>query len=244
MWLAAAALLVALSLAAHAAGDPPLVYRATKLPDDSRAHFLAVAPKHVRVLHAEDHGAKALTAQQFAEETGAEAVINASFFDVDGSAMGLLVVDGDERVPLRPVDWGVFAVDEAGAASIVHTDAWDATRAPRQAVQSGPRLVVGGKATELKKQSARRTAVCTLDDGRVALVVVDDSVAATELAGWFVAQGCTDALNLDGGPSSQLYLSRGGVVVDVPGGWPVPVALGIFDVGAADIAPEAGCGCR
>ncbi|MCP4873189.1 MAG: phosphodiester glycosidase family protein [Proteobacteria bacterium] len=239
-------LLVGLLLlsAASAQTLPSLVYRATELPDGSRAHFLSVEPSHLRVLDARDYGADELTAEQFLRKSGADAIVNASFFDVDGSPMGLLVVDGERRNKLRPVDWGVFSIDATGAAVIEHTDAFDRSRPIVQAVQSGPRLVVDSKPLELKKQKARRTAVCTLDGGRAALVVVDDSVLASDLADWFAQQGCTDALNLDGGPSTQLYLERAGVVVDVPGGTPVPVALGVFAAAEADLAPGGGCGCR
>jgi len=246
-WRQSAGLLlvgVLLLATAHADDVPALVYRATELPDGSRAHFLAIEPSHLRVLDARDHGSTALTAKEFARKSGADAVINASFFDLDGTPMGLIVVDGELRNPLRPVDWGVFSIDAAGVARIEHTDAFDSSRPVQQAVQSGPRLVVGGSPLSLKKQRARRTAICTLEGGRVALLVVDDSVLASDVAAWFAAQGCTDALNFDGGPSSQLYLERGGVIVDVPGGDPVPVALGVFAIDAADLAPAGGCGCR
>lgn len=238
------ALLGLLLMSVAYADAPSLVYRATQLPDGGRAHFLSVEPSHLRVLDARDYGASALTAEQFLRKTGADAVVNASFFDVDGTPMGLLVVDGEQRTGLRPVDWGVFSIDPAGVAAIEHTDAFDPARDVRQAVQSGPRLVVDSQPLALKKQKARRTAICTLKDGRAAVVVVDDSVLASELAEWFARQGCTDALNLDGGPSTQLYLERAGVVVDVPGGTPVPVALGVFAVDEADLAPGDGCSCR
>ena len=37
--------------------------------------------------------------------------------------------------------------------------------------------------------------------------------------------GCRDALNLDGGPSTQLVARLGGLRTEVPGGWGVPNAL-------------------
>jgi Phosphodiester glycosidase len=37
--------------------------------------------------------------------------------------------------------------------------------------------------------------------------------------------GCSDALNLDGGPSTQLVAKLPSLTVSVPGGWCVPNAL-------------------
>jgi uncharacterized protein YigE (DUF2233 family) len=233
---------------ATALGETPvgLRYEQVPVPSASNAHVLTVDPAHaqVRVLDARDHGAEALTAEQFAEATDATAVINASFFDVDGTPLGLLIVDGQRRNKLRSVDWGVFTIDGNGA-SIRHTTEWADGPTVRQALQSGPRLVVDGKALALKKQTARRTAVCVMPDGGIKLAVLPSNTAAAALAAFLEGLGCEDALNLDGGPSTQLHLQRAGIVVDEPGGWPVPVALGVFVAGAAEIQ-GTGCsgGCR
>ena len=37
--------------------------------------------------------------------------------------------------------------------------------------------------------------------------------------------GCVDALNLDGGPSTQLVVKLPGLALSLPGGWGVPNAL-------------------
>jgi len=214
-----------------AAGDPgaPLSYRFVETPAGAGVHLLSADLAHVelKLLYAEDLGSSALTARQFVERSGATAVFNGPFFDLDGTPMGLLIVDGIERVPLRPVDWGVFALDDRGP-SIVHTSDWKSRPEVRQAFQVGPRLVVDGAAIPLKRQIARRTALCVLADGRVEVVVAGNAIWAGDLAAFFVAQGCTSALNLDGGTSTQLYLARSGIAVDEPGGVAVPVAVGLF----------------
>lgn len=238
--------LLALGLwGATAQGETPvgLRYQLLDVPGGGSAHLLTVDRERaeLRVLDARDYGGKALTVQEFAETTGATAVVNASFFDVDGSPLGLLIVDGQRRNRLRSVDWGVFSIDATGA-DIVHTREWEDGPTVTQALQSGPRLVVDGKALTLKKQSARRTAVCVTGEGAIKLAVLPSTTAAANLAALLEGLGCTDALNLDGGPSTQLHLSRAGVVVDEPGGWPVPVALGVFVRGAAEIQGRGGCG--
>jgi len=249
-WVALLALFLLLMGARNSVGETGtpglgLTYRSVTVPGSGVAHLLTVDLKEaeLRVLDSRDLNEKALTARQFQERTGATAVVNGPFFDVDGSPMGLLVVDGEPREGLRKVDWGVFAIDAQGA-SIVHTADWKEREGVQQALQVGPRLVVDGEAVSLKRQAARRTALCVLPDGRLNVLVAGSPLWAADLAGFLEQQGCVDALNLDGGPSSQLYLSRSGIVVDEPGSSPVPVAVGIFVKGDAEIVRPRGCGCQ
>jgi exopolysaccharide biosynthesis protein len=221
-----------------------LRYEYAALGPGVSAHVITVdlSDAEMRLLDARDLGAVALTAREFQERTGATAVVNGPFFDLDGSPMGLLIVDGEARAPLRPVDWGVFALDADGP-SIVHTRDWTDRDGVRQAFQVGPRLMVEGQPMTLKRQSARRTALCVLSDRRVQVAVVDQSLDASRLAAFLAEQGCVDALNLDGGGSSQLYLKSATAEVDVPGDDPIPVAVGFFARGTAEIQPRRGCGC-
>lgn len=210
-------------------------------------HLLRVDPARaaLRVLVGRDLAGEPLTSRAYVDRSGALAALNASFFDEKGDPLGLLVADGRTLQRVRKVDWGVFYLDGSGA-HVVHTR--DFTPAPgvRQAVQTGPRLVVGGVPTPLKPQVAARTALGITRDGRVVALVSADfaPIGADDLAATLVDLGAVDALNLDGGPSSQLHVRLpGGEVVDQPGGTPVPVALGIF----ADPPPREatfGCSCR
>ena len=230
--------------------DAPLSYRFIETSSGVGAHLIKADLKQVefRMLYARDMGEKALTARQFLDRSGATVVFNGPFFDLDGSPMGLLIVDGVERVPLRPVDWGVFSLSEAGPA-IVHTKEWQRPTGVTAAFQVGPRLVVDGQPVALKPQSARRTALCVKEGDMVEVLVSGGLMRAQDLAEFFVSEGCTDALNLDGGTSTQLYLRRAGIVVEEPGGLAVPVAIGLFVADEdAEIVPRGGClsslGCR
>ena len=262
------ALVVGVGLAATSTPDPPagrrvgaagqdssatpaapesvadLVYRAVSMPGGEVGHLLEIDPQsaELRVLDARDHQKTAMTAREFAGVTGAAAVINAPFFDVDGSPMGLLIVDGAGRQALRRADWGVFFIDARGA-HIVHTRDYGRRTGVVQAFQVGPRLVVDGEVLALKPQSARRTAICTRADGTVLALVVGNAVLAADIARFLAESGCRDALNLDGGPSTQLFVKSGGVAVEVSGGTGVPVALGVFPGRPAEqrARPQAGC---
>ena len=64
-----------------------LSYRFVETPAGVGAHLLSadLARVELRLLHAADLGKTALTARQFAELSGATAVFNGPFFDLDGS---------------------------------------------------------------------------------------------------------------------------------------------------------------
>lgn len=155
--------------------------------------------------------------------------MNGSFFDEGNRAMGLVVDQGRTLSKRRLRAWGALVVDER-RASIVSGAELSLDRPPYLALQGQPRLVKGGRVEKLKPQVARRTAVCA--EGRyVTFVVATRPVDATALARFLARpQGrgglaCEDALNLDGGPSTQLFARLGDLTVNVPGGDGVPNAL-------------------
>ena len=99
----------------------------------------------------------------------------------------------------------------------------------RLVVQGIPRLLVGGKVQQLKAQIAERTAVCA--EGNVVVLVVSTKAEATTFARFLAdppdqgGLGCWDALNLDGGPSTQLVVKLSALALSLPGGSGVPNAL-------------------
>ena len=167
-----------------------------------------------------------LTAPQWLRKTRARVVVNGGYFDGSGHPMGLRAGKNTSGSKLRRADWGVFWVKN-GVAHLSHTRDFPASLAPDEAIQCGPRLVVGGKVTKLKPQWARRTGVGVDRQGRVVIAVSNGDLSLDEWARLWASPsglGCTDALNMDGGPSTQLAV-RGSGELDVPGGWPVPDVL-------------------
>jgi uncharacterized protein YigE (DUF2233 family) len=158
--------------------------------------------------------------------------VNASFFDEAGRAMGLGVDEGRLLAPRRLRGWGTLLVEEKGGrreARIVRGDDVGDPSAYRLVVQGIPRLVVRGDVPRLKHQVAERTAVCAR--GREVLLVVATAAESTAFARFLAAPtaegglGCRDALNLDGGSSTQLHARLPGLALSEPGGWGVPNAL-------------------
>jgi uncharacterized protein YigE (DUF2233 family) len=196
---------------------------------------LQVDPRqwNLRVIDARDFGKEVATAADLARWTGALAVINGGFFDENYRPLGLMIVDGTRKNPLRKADWGVFLL-RRGVPEIIHTRHYRRDPAITQALQVGPRLVVNGCPTSLKPQSSRRSAVGLTRDGKVLLAACDSSFDFPTFAQLLCRPendgglACVSALNLDGGPSTQLYARFNRVHIEVPGGWGVPNGLGVF----------------
>ncbi len=173
------------------------------------------------------------TVHAMARREGLALAVNASFFDQRGRPLGLIVDRGRQIQPVRKVDWGVFFADRAGRARIVHARDYRQSPEIDVAVQSGPRLVVSGRVLDLRPQLGRRTAVCVEDSGRVLLVVTEQGVLLQDFAELLARSpgkgglGCRDALNLDGGKSTQATLFLPGALWDLYGGALIPVVLGV-----------------
>lgn len=160
---------------------------------------------------------------------GDAVAVNASFFDHDGRAMGLAIDRARSIGGRRLAAWSALVV-AGDRGRVVRGDALRADTDADLVVQGLPRLVIRGAVPKLKPQRAARTAVCA-DGGRLTLLVTTTRVEAAELALFLAAPpeagglGCQDALNLDGGPSTQLRARWGGFTADLAGGWGVPNAL-------------------
>jgi uncharacterized protein YigE (DUF2233 family) len=174
--------------------------------------------------------AKAATAVALRKQTGAALVVNGGFFDTEGRSLGLRIADRRQVIGLRKVvDWGVLVL-RPGRAAIVHSREWAAASAEAPAVtgaiQVGPRILIDGRVPGLKPQAARRTAVALDRSGRFLTVAVANArMQAVDLGRTLAELGFTDALMLDGGPSTQLSAALGDFTREIPGGYGVPDAL-------------------
>lgn len=158
------------------------------------------------------------------------AAANGGFFDASDRPMGLRASRNKRLFKLRRADWGVFAVTNRGAR-VVHTRDYESLRKRErvlEAVQCGPRLVVNGRVTQLKPQSARRTGIGIARDGSVVLAIADDAMSFSGWATlWNARDGlnCRDALNLDGGGSTQMALRSNRANFFIAGNRAVPDAI-------------------
>jgi uncharacterized protein YigE (DUF2233 family) len=213
-----------------------------------KIHALRFRPKKVdfKVLHIPPEKNAEYSIVRAAEESDALAMINASFFDPAYKPLGLCVSNGQKISPMSPAQdyQGVFFVRKAKVdiekrKKFKRYQGYNTTGF-EQAVQSGPWLVLNGKpefSYRNKKSVSRRSAVAIDDKGRVMFVVTDTYfsgilladfakiLAASERDGGFNVE---NALNLDGGNSTQLLLRTPDESYMVRGFVNSPVYIGAF----------------
>lgn len=172
---------------------------------------------------------KPQTAEEWRQSTNSIAAVNGGFFDENNHSLGLRQSHGKELSSLRRANWGVFFVQD-GKARIVHTRDFQKVdqNTITEAIQCGPRLVVDGHPTDLKEQWARRTGIGVTATGKVLVAVCDSELPLRQWAQFWAAKDglhCQQALNLDGGGSSQLFLKSDVITDQIDGLWPVPDAI-------------------
>jgi hypothetical protein len=102
---------------------------------------------------------------------------------------------------------------------------------PDFAVQCRPRLVYAGERISGLNDAARsaRTALCVRDARRTLDIYLTDPQSSSptlrELAGFLREERCSEALNLDGGPSTAAAWREGGHVVSLGPGSELPYGI-------------------
>jgi len=167
------------------------------------------------------------TIEEIAAPYPAVVAINASFFHREGRAMGLAIYDGGAAGGSKLKNWGALVISDR-ARIMLGADLQEPVT-HRLVVQGIPRLVIAGKVPQLKPQIAERTAVCA--EGSIVIFVVTTRAESTPFARFLAERpengglGCVDALNLDGGPSTQLTVRLPSLAFSSAGRWGVPNAL-------------------
>jgi exopolysaccharide biosynthesis protein len=169
---------------------------------------------------------------------GAALAVNGGYFDENGRVLGLRATRAHRFSSLRQADWGVFSIVD-DKPLVRHTR--DAAKVVDGfAVQCGPRLVVEGEPLTFKPGAHHRTAIGYDGNDWVSLLVTIDPIELEDLAAALAKPsdqgglGLIAALNLDGGPSTAMYV--GGVhAVDwsIPSPTPVADAVAVVPRGAA-----------
>jgi uncharacterized protein YigE (DUF2233 family) len=160
------------------------------------------------LVSAKDLAVKNASADQFAQYSDALISINGGFFDQNFKPLGLRVNNKQLENPLKQISWwGVFYVKN-NTPYISNMRDFSLDNTIDFAIQSGPRLIVKGKTPSLKHGIADRSALGITADGKVIILVSTNAAMTTdELANLLKSSPlyCTDAINLDGGSSSQLF---------------------------------------
>jgi uncharacterized protein YigE (DUF2233 family) len=209
-----------------------LEYLDASLDGSARAHIFRVDLSHWNLFSvlAKGNGREVATVETLAAETEAAVMLNGGFFDEALAPMGLIISEGKQLVSLRKAaDWGVFYV-EGARPFLKHTSEVKETSAFSFAVQCGPRILIDKVVPKLKPQVFARTALGVTSDQKVLLLVTYQAPIAADVLGRFFQEklAATDALLLDGGPSTQLFAKVGELSVSRPGGTGIAHGVGLL----------------
>jgi len=150
--------------------------------------------------------------------------MNGGMYDPQQAPVGLYVEEGRVLHKLNTTKGGrgnfhmqpngVFGITSEGKAFLRTTSECPSSSTLRYATQSGPMLLVKGVINAQFKQGSAnlniRNGVGIRPDGHVVFAISREPVNFFDFASWFKAQGCTDALYLDGA-ISRAYIPEAGV---------------------------------
>jgi uncharacterized protein YigE (DUF2233 family) len=153
------------------------------------------------------------TIHQYAAYQHAPLTFNGGFFDKKQHALGLRISNHHQLNPFKNISWwGVFYI-ENGRPYIKSARHFHSRQNIEFAIQSGPRLLVDGHIPPLHRGYAERTALCILPNQDVAVIITQYYPAElTHLARILKAAPlhCQQAINLDGGSSTQFLAKFSG----------------------------------
>lgn len=173
-------------------------------------HVFKVNPKlyQFESVSAKSLDRKAASAETFGQANHALITINGGFFDHDYRSLGLRISNYQKQNPLKRISWwGVFYIYRQ-QAFIKSVNQFRPHQGIHFAIQSGPRLIINGKIPSLKPGIAERTALCVDNQDNIIVLVTDNFSMSTHDLAELMAKAplnCVNALNLDGGKSTQLY---------------------------------------
>lgn len=168
----------------------------------------------------------------FGKQHGAVAVINGTFFDVkNGGSVDLIRIDG-QTLDTTVLDKNRSRSEHRQAAIVIRRNRmkilfggtrprWDQDLRERNVMVTGPLLLLDGKPHPLLKNAFNdnrhpRTCACITADKHVIWLTADGrhanaaGLSLPELRQVMQWLGCRDAINLDGGGSTTMWLAGQG----------------------------------
>ncbi len=168
----------------------------------------------------------------FGQQNGAVAVINGTFFDVkNGGSVDLIRIDG-QTLDTTVLDKNRSRSEHRQAAIVIRRNRmkilfggtsprWDQDLREQNVMVTGPLLLLDGKPHPLLKNAFNdnrhpRTCACITTDKRVIWLTADGrhanaaGLSLPELRQVMQWLGCRDAINLDGGGSTTMWLAGKG----------------------------------
>lgn len=217
--------------------DPAICWRAASIDSlfGSRQHINLLIvknkPRRLRIAFA-SAGDSLKKTSWLAQKHGAVVAVNGTFFDTrKGGSVDLIRIDG-KTIDTTLLDKNQTRTEHRQAAIVINrnklrivyggtTPRWDQQRPEPNVMVTGPLLLVNGQPHPLLKNAFNdnrhpRTCACVTTDRRVIWLTADGRHAnaaglslpqLTKLMQWL---GCRDAINLDGGGSTTMWLAGKG----------------------------------
>lgn len=175
------------------------------------------------IVLAKDFKEQSASIRELAQRSNATIAINGGFFSPEYVPLGLRIQNGKLLSNIKGTSWwGIFAI-RYNRPHIFAQANYKVMPQTTMAVQSGPRLVINNTIPPLKGGLAERSALGITEDGKIVIAATQQASMSTKAFAEYLdkplAQGglnCRDALNLDGGRSTQLYAQIGQFRVHIP----------------------------
>jgi len=178
--------------------------------------------------------AQPLLMSNWMQQEKATAIINGGYFDQNDNATSLVVSNGQTFGTSYNGFGGMLSVDARGNISLrsLHQQPYDpSSEQLQQATQSSPMLVLqsGQRADfDANAASSRRSVVAMDKQGRLLFIICPDSeFSLDELADQLVSSDLSinQALNLDGGASTGLFVNSGNQHVAIDSMAKLPIVI-------------------
>ena len=157
---------------------------------------------------------KPLSMTSWMKQTGALAMINGGYFDARNRPEGLLVSNGEASGNSYDGFGGMLSVDAQGNVELrsLRNQPYTGDEQLQQATQSSPMLMLNGQRTQFtaNDEIQRRSVVATDKQGHLLLIASPEQVFTLDDLANLLADSdlsIQNALNLDGGSSTGLYVS-------------------------------------
>lgn len=154
----------------------------------------------------------ALSVNQLGDDKDVLIAINGGFFNPQKKPLGLRIDHGQIYTPIRKIPWWDVFLIKNDRAEIIPNDKFSYSPDISFAIQAGPRLIIDHRIPRLKAGLAERSAIGIHRDGSIILAISDHSPVSTDEMAQIMEKdenlgglSCVNALNLDGGSSSQLF---------------------------------------
>ncbi|HJT58046.1 MAG TPA: phosphodiester glycosidase family protein [Ktedonobacteraceae bacterium] len=200
--------------------------------DDDTVTIVRFDPHHITLSVGYQPNQPMLLSKWMQQEK-ATAIINGGYFDAQDNATALVVSNGQASGQSYQGFGGMLSVNAQGAISLrsLHQQPYDPNSEQlEQATQSSPMLVLDGKRTQFNADASMtpRSVVATDKQGRLLFIVSPGQVfSLDELADQLVASDLSinNALNLDGGASTGLYVNAGNQHVAIDSSAMLPIVI-------------------